>query len=132
MCNILLVSHSKPLAQSTYDFVNEMKQKDFKLDFVGGTDHGKQFGSDPLEIVEKYKQLLKSGSGILVIYDLGSSLLNAKTALELLENEDDKNKIEFAQVGFVEGSLVAVCSNNEQMTPAQLKQTIEAQCKINK
>lgn len=132
MCNILLISHSKPLAQSTFEFVNEMKQKDFKLDYIGGTDHGKQLGSDPIEIAEKYKELLKSNSGILVIYDLGSSLLNAKNAVELLENEEDKKKIEFAQVAFVEGALSAVCTNNEQMTPTQLKQSIEAQCKINK
>ena len=132
MCNILIVSHSETLAKATYEFVNEMKQKDFKLDYVGGTEHGKKFGSDPAEIVEKYKQLLTSGTGILVVYDLGSSLLNAKTALDLLEKEEDKKKIEFAQVAFIEGALAAVCSNNDEMTPQQLKTIVEGQCQIKK
>ena len=132
MCNILLISHSKQLAQAVYDFVNEMKQKDFKFDYVGGTDHGRQFGSDPQEILEKYKKLLKTNSGILVLYDLGSSLLNGKTALELLENDGDKKRIEFAQCAFTEGALIAVCANNEDMTPAQLRKIVEDQCKINK
>ena len=132
MVNILLISHSKPLAQATFDFLKEMKQKDFKLDFVGGTDHGSKFGSDPMEIVEKYKELLSDGKEVLVVYDLGSSLLNAQNALELLENPEDKNKIQFANVAFVEGGLAAVCSNNEGTTAAQLKETVERQCKINK
>ena len=132
MCNILLISHSLELAKSVYDFISQMKQKDFKLDYVGGTDHGSKFGSDPLEIKEKLKQLLQSGTGILVCYDLGSSLLNGQSAVELLENSNDKNKIQFANAAFVEGSLIAVCSNNDGMTPQQLKTIVENQCHIKK
>ena len=132
MCNILLISHSRELGKAVYDFVNEMKQKEFQLDFVGGTDHGKQFGSDPLEIVEKYKQLLTNGKTLLVMYDLGSSFLNGQSAQELLEKDEDKQKIEFAHAAFVEGSLIAVCSNNDEMTSKQLKDVVEGQCKINK
>ena len=132
MCNILIISHSHDLAKAVYDFINQMKQKDFKLDYVGGTDHGSKFGSDPLEIKEKYQQLLQSGNGILVCYDLGSSLLNGQSAVNLLEKEEDKNKIQFANAAFVEGALIAVCSNNDEMTPQQLKTIIEGQCQIKK
>ena len=132
MCNILLISHSRELGKAVYDFVNEMKQKDFEMDFVGGTDHGKQFGSDPLEIVEKYKKLIANGKSVLVLYDLGSSFLNGQSALELLEKDEDKKQIEFAHAAFVEGSLIAVCSNNYEMTSKELKEIVEGQCKINK
>ena len=132
MCNILLISHSHELAKANYDFVNEMKQKDFKLDYVGGLEDGKEFGTNPMTIFAKLDELIKTNSGVLIIYDLGSSLLNAKSAIEMFEAEESKNKIAYADVAFVEGALAAVCSNNEEMTPTQLKQIIEQQCKVTK
>ena len=64
MVNILMVSHSKPLAKAAYDFVNEMKMKDFSFEWIGGIDDGKSFGTNPLEIATKLKEMLKQKNDI--------------------------------------------------------------------
>ena len=86
MVNILLVSHSHQIVKSVYEFMLEMKNNDFMFDYVGGIENGKHFGTNPMEIQEKITNMTKDRE-LVIIYDLGSSLMNTEVALQLVGKE---------------------------------------------
>ncbi|MDR3257462.1 MAG: dihydroxyacetone kinase subunit L [Mycoplasmataceae bacterium] len=127
--NILVVSHSEPLAKATVTFVSEMKSGDFKLDYIAGIDGGAHFGSDPQIIKNKIEQLTVDAE-LLIIYDLGSSKMNTEMAYSMLAPEIQA-RVKIASVAFVEGTLIAVVSNHGNSAD-ELKATVESQAKIEK
>lgn len=130
MVNILVVSHSRNLAKAAVEFVSEMKNGKFTLDYVAGINNGKDFGTDPSEIVNKIQKLTKN-SELLIIYDLGSSKMNTEMAMSMLDSKISK-KVAIANVAFVEGLLIAVTSNTDDVTIKSLKTTVESQAKVEK
>jgi dihydroxyacetone kinase phosphotransfer subunit len=130
MVNILLVSHSQQLAEATIHFVSEMKNGDFKFEFVGGMENGKSFGSDPMIIKDKILELTKDKE-LLIVYDLGSSQMNTDMAISMLE-PDQQAKVAIAKCAFVEGTLIAVVSNTGDINANALKELVESQAKMEK
>jgi dihydroxyacetone kinase-like protein len=129
--NVLLVSHSYQLARSTAEFIGQMKPAEVVLDYVGGIEEGKSFGSNPEEIAQKVKALIaQNGREVLVIYDLGSSRLNVDLAVGSLAPEQQKLVV-VAMCAFLEGSLIALVSNTTASAQA-LKETVESQVGITK
>ncbi|MDR3330032.1 MAG: dihydroxyacetone kinase subunit L [Mycoplasmataceae bacterium] len=127
--NILIVSHSEPLAKATIAFVSEMKNGDFALEYIAGIDSGAHFGSDPQVIKNKIEQLTIQ-SELLIIYDLGSSKMNTEMAFSML-TPDVQARVKVASCAFLEGTLIAVTSNSG--TSAQeLKELVESQAKMEK
>ncbi len=131
MVNILLISHSKNIAKSVYEFANEMKQGNFVFDYIGGIEEVKVFGTNPMEIADKIRELTKN-SELLIIYDLGSSLLNSQMAMQMINDENIQRKVAFVDCAFLEGTIIAVSSNVETTTANELKEFVESQCKITK
>jgi dihydroxyacetone kinase phosphotransfer subunit len=127
--NILVVSHSEPLAKATVAFVSEMKSGDFKLDYIAGIEGGAHFGSDPQLIKNKIEQLTVDAE-LLIIYDLGSSKMNTEMAYSML-TPDIQTRVKIASCAFVEGTLIAVVSNHGN-SAVDLKNTVESQTKIEK
>ena len=130
MVNILLVSHSHQIAKSVYEFMLEMKNNDFMFDYVGGIENGTHFGTNPMEIQEKILCMTKNRE-LVIIYDLGSSLMNTEVALQLSGDAITK-KAQIITCAFLEGTLVAISSNNSDINAKQMKELVELQCKINK
>jgi dihydroxyacetone kinase phosphotransfer subunit len=127
--SILLISHSEPLAKATHHFASEMKNGDFAFEYVAGIENGKLFGTDP-QIIKRSIQKLAVDSEVLIIYDLGSSKMNAEMAISLLPVEVAK-RVKIASCAFVEGTIIAVSSNNTT-NASELCQIIESQAKITK
>ncbi|MDR1234472.1 MAG: dihydroxyacetone kinase subunit L [Mycoplasmataceae bacterium] len=125
--SILVVSHSEPLAKATVDFANEMKNGDFSFRYVAGIENGKVFGTDP-QIIKKAIETLSLNSEVLLIYDLGSSKMNSELAISLLSSEM-QHRVQIAHCAFVEGTIVAVSSNNTQ-SAIELKNIVESQMKV--
>ena len=95
---IVLVSHSKNLAQGIADLVAEVA-KDIPFTYVGGTEDG-QIGTsfDQVQaIVEE-----NPAQDILAFFDLGSARLN----LEMVADFSEKS-IHILQVPVVEGTYTA-------------------------
>ncbi len=130
MVNILLVSHSHQVAKSVHEFMSEMKNGEFMFDYIGGIENGTPFGTNPMEIQEKIANMTKDKE-LVIIYDLGSSLMNTDVALQLLGEEVAK-KTAVITCAFLEGTLVAVSSNNGDIDANGMKVLVESQCKINK
>ncbi|GHU48095.1 hypothetical protein FACS1894218_4050 [Bacilli bacterium] len=127
LVNILIISHSNPLAKATVQFVSEMKNADFTLDYEAGIENGTKFGSDPL-VIQKKMERLTIDAELLVIYDLGSSKMNTEVAYNAL-NVEVKARVQLASCAFVEGSLIAVVSNTSK-SAKELKDVVESQAKM--
>lgn len=130
MINILAISHSNQLAKAAVGFVSEMKNDKVVLNMIAGINGGKDFGTDVSEIIESIKKT-NSGDGVIIICDLGSSIMNAQMAIEMLD-EDISSKVRIADACFVEGLLVAVTSVRDNVSIDDLVKEIEAGSRIKK
>jgi phosphoenolpyruvate-protein phosphotransferase/dihydroxyacetone kinase phosphotransfer subunit len=106
MVGIVLVSHSRALAEALRDLVQQVATSDVPLAIAGGVGpQREEFGTDAIEISEAI-QSVYSEDGVLVLMDLGSAILSAEMALELLPDEM-KPKIQFCAAPIVEGAIAA-------------------------
>lgn len=107
MVNLLLVSHSKKLAEGVAEMVQQMTSSEaVKIATAAGIgDQNEELGTNAVEIMEAIDQIY-SEDGILVLLDLGSAILSTEMALDMLP-DDMKSNIKLCAAPFVEGALVA-------------------------
>ena len=86
MVGIVLVSHSKQIADGTADLVLQMAGE-VEISAVGGDADG-SFGTDPERIEASISEL--EADEVLVFMDLGSAVLSAETVLEMLPPEETR------------------------------------------
>ncbi|ATZ20108.1 hypothetical protein LD118_00452 [Mesoplasma lactucae ATCC 49193] len=94
-----------------------MKNSDFILDYIGG-DHDRRLGTNAIEIKNKIKEI-DQGDGVIIVPDIGSSILNARAAINLLSAENGNDASEYIKVfngPFLEGLLAMVVVNDENET----------------
>ncbi|MGO3018522.1 MAG: dihydroxyacetone kinase phosphoryl donor subunit DhaM [Anaerococcus sp.] len=101
MINMLIVSHSKDLAKGVYDLTSQMAE-DVNIDYVGGTEEG-DLGSN-FELINEKIINLSQNDNLIIMFDLGSSMMNSQMALEMLEPETQERVI-LADLPLVEGSV---------------------------
>ncbi|AGM26474.1 dihydroxyacetone kinase phosphotransfer subunit [Spiroplasma syrphidicola EA-1] len=130
MVAVLVVSHSYPLAKAVVDFVSEMKINNFPFQFIGGIEDGQRYGTDPMLIQNKLTELLVDND-VLVLCDLGSSIMNTQVAINFLPPALQE-RVAIADSPFFEGTLVAVTSNHLTIDLATLKQEVENMSRIAK
>lgn len=114
MVGIVVVSHSKKLAEEAIELAKEMKMYDFPLINGSGTD-GDFLGSNPLFIKEAIEKAYTE-NGVILFVDIGSSVLNSKIAIDLLEDNIDREKIKIADAPLVEGLIGTVAINDKKAT----------------
>ena len=106
MVGIVIVSHSWKIAEGVCDLAREMAQEFSGLIAAGGLDDG-SIGTDAQRIVDAICEA-DSGDGVVVMADIGSSIMSSETAIELLEEEGEKVEVVIADAPLVEGSICAV------------------------
>lgn len=107
MVNLVVVSHSALLAQGVAELAQQMTQGGCQLAVAAGVDDvDHPIGTDAIKVMKAIESVYSS-SGVLVLMDLGSALLSAETALELLDPEMAKN-VQLCAAPLVEGTLAAV------------------------
>jgi phosphoenolpyruvate---glycerone phosphotransferase subunit DhaM len=100
---IVLVSHSAPLAEGTADLAGQVSGADVIIGTAGGTDDGRLGTS--IDKVERALRRADGGAGIVIVPDLGSSVLTVRT---LLADADDlPDQVVMADAPFVEGAVAA-------------------------
>jgi len=111
MVGIVLVSHSRGLAESVQELVRSMTGPNLPLAVAAGAgeDH-KELGTDAVEIAEAIVSV-KSPEGVLVLMDMGSAILSSETALDLLDESVRKN-VRFCAAPFVEGAVASGVTAN--------------------
>ena len=121
MINILIASHSHKLAEGLKELVGQMAS-DVNIEYSGGTEDG-ELGSNFEEINEKMTRLAKDG--LVVFFDLGSSMMNCETSYDLLE-DDLKDKVILAGSPMVESSVQIAVSIDENTTLEEVSDKIKA------
>ncbi|MBA0947495.1 dihydroxyacetone kinase phosphoryl donor subunit DhaM [Enterococcus gallinarum] len=103
--SILLVSHSQQLTDGLKAMIEDMSDSETVTLFsLGGTAEG-ELGSDPTKIVEAVNQS-SDAEQILVFADLGSAVLNAELAYDMLEPEQ-QTRYHLIDAPLVEGAFAA-------------------------
>lgn len=104
MVGIVLVSHSKKITDGIEEMILEMTGEGVTICSAGGTDDGR-LGTSAPKIMESIKAC-QHCNRILVFCDMGSSILSAEAAIDLLEDEV-KDKCVLVDAAIVEGAFVA-------------------------
>lgn len=104
MVGLVIVSHSKQIADGIMELLQPLTQGKVPLAAAGGTADGR-LGTDALRIRDAIEQVA-SGDGVLVLVDLGSAVLNTEAALELLE-PSVRERVVLCGAPLVEGAVAA-------------------------
>ena len=102
---VVLVSHSEYIAVGLRDLVNEMNDGSVPVVAAGGADGGR-IGTSAIKIQEAIESI-EDCDHILIYADLGSSILSAETAIDLVD-EDLADKCRMVDCPIVEGALAGV------------------------
>ena len=102
---VILVSHSEYIALGLKELVNEMNDGSVPVVAAGGADGGR-IGTSAIKIQEAIESI-EDCDHILIYADLGSSILSAETALDLVD-EDLADKCRMVDCPIVEGALAGV------------------------
>lgn len=106
MIGIVVVSHSRPLAQAAVEFATQMVPDGGpRIAVAAGTDDG-GLGTDAAAIALAIAEV-DSPDGVLVLIDLGSALLSSELAVEFLDDEVAE-RVRISAAPLVEGLLAAV------------------------
>lgn len=104
MVGIVLVSHSQRLAEGLKGLLDQLAQGKAPVEAAGGTEDG-SLGTDAVRIQQAVERA-DQGDGVLILMDLGSAVLSARTAMEFLEPELAKRTI-LGEGPLVEGAVAA-------------------------
>ncbi|AXG40432.1 PTS-dependent dihydroxyacetone kinase phosphotransferase subunit DhaM (plasmid) [Enterococcus gilvus] len=102
---ILLVSHSLKITDGIKEMIEQMAQgESLQIFSLGGTSEG-ELGSDPTKIVDTVNEAAEVDT-FFVFADLGSAVLSAELAFDMLEDEQQSKYI-LVDAPLVEGAFAA-------------------------
>jgi multiphosphoryl transfer protein len=106
MVGIVIVSHSAQLAEGVVELAREMAGPDVAIVAAGGLDlPDRPLGTDAALIARAIDQAW-SDDGVLVLMDLGSAVLSAEMAAEMIPDEQ-QSKVLLCEAPLVEGAVAA-------------------------
>jgi multiphosphoryl transfer protein len=106
MVGLVIVSHSARLAEGVAELVRGVGGDDIALATAGGLDlPGQPLGTDPMLVLAAIESVY-SPDGVLVLMDLGSAVLSAEMALDMLPPEHRPNVV-LCEAPLVEGAVAA-------------------------
>ncbi len=105
MVGLVVVSHSRALARAAVALAEEMvRGHDVPIAVAAGLDET-TLGTDAVQIVDAL-HAVDRGDGVVVLMDLGSAVLSAELALDLLDDEA-RQRVLLCPAPLVEGLVVA-------------------------
>jgi phosphocarrier protein FPr len=106
MIGLVIVSHSAKLAEGVCDLARQVAQGKVRIAAAGGAaDPENPIGTDAFQVLQAIDSVY-SEDGVLVLMDLGSAVLSAGTALELL-GEGRQSRVQLCAAPLVEGAVAA-------------------------
>jgi phosphoenolpyruvate-protein phosphotransferase/dihydroxyacetone kinase phosphotransfer subunit len=103
---IVVVSHSRALAGAAVELATEMLHgAEPRIAIAAGLDET-TFGTDAVQIAAAI-ELVDGPAGVVVLMDLGSAVLSAELALDLLDDDDVRDRVLLCPAPLVEGLVVA-------------------------
>jgi len=125
--SFLLISHSKEITDGIKKMIEQMQTSDdVSIYSLGGTTED-EIGSDPTKIVDAVNEASNEDT-FLVFADIGSAILNAEMAKDMLE-EDQQERYYLVDGPLVEGAFAAAItagsSNDLEQIMAEAKKAGE-------
>ncbi len=103
--SLLLLSHSKEITDGIKKMIEQMQtSNDVSIYSLGGTVDN-EIGSDPIKIVDAVNEADEEDQ-FLVFADIGSAIMNAEMAQDMLEEEQQK-RYYLVDAPLVEGAFAA-------------------------
>jgi multiphosphoryl transfer protein len=103
---IVLVSHSPKVAEGVAELAREMGGSEVRLEPVGGLDMpDRPMGTDAVMVHQAIERAW-SEDGVLVLMDLGSAVLSAEMALDMMP-EERRARVLLCEAPLVEGAVAA-------------------------
>ena len=103
---LVVVSHSRALAQAAVVLAEEMLHgRSLRIEVAAGLDET-TLGTDAVSISAAIERADGPG-GVVVLMDLGSALLSAELALDLLNDPTARDRVTLSPAPIVEGLVVA-------------------------
>lgn len=101
---IVLVSHSKAIAEGTHDMIRQMVGADVDVFPCGGNVEG-GLGTNVVEILAALQAAYRP-KGVLICVDLGGAETNSEMAIEMMR-PDQQQHIRICDAAIVEGAIMA-------------------------
>ncbi|MEV6770734.1 dihydroxyacetone kinase phosphoryl donor subunit DhaM [Nocardia sp. NPDC051030] len=106
MIGLVVVSHSRALARAAVALATELlPRQSVRIEIAAGLDET-ALGTDAIAVAEAITAA-DTGDGVLVLMDLGSAILSAETALDLLESP---HRVHLTAAPLVEGLVAALAA----------------------
>jgi phosphocarrier protein FPr len=105
MVGLVVVSHSASLADGVVELAREMGGEEVRIEAAGGLDDG-TVGTDAARVLAAIERAM-SDDGVLVLMDLGSALMSAEMATEMLA---DGGRVLLSEAPLVEGAVAAAAA----------------------
>jgi phosphoenolpyruvate-protein phosphotransferase/dihydroxyacetone kinase phosphotransfer subunit len=109
MVGIVIVSHSAGLAKGVVELAREMGGADVPIESAGGLDLPDQPLGTDAALVLRAIEAADSEDGVLVLMDLGSAVLSAEMAVEMLPPER-RDRVRLCEAPLVEGAVAAAAT----------------------
>jgi PTS hybrid protein len=116
---IVLVSHSAHLAAGLRELVGEISRDADAVVTAGGTEDGGVGTS--YELIRRAIEEADHGAGVVVLPDLGSSVLTARAVLD----DDPREDVILVDAPFVEGAISAAVVASAGASLAEVVQAAE-------
>ncbi len=106
MIGLVIVSHSAKLAEGVRELAAQMAGEEVGISQAGGLpDDAQALGTDAFKILSAIEEVWCE-DGVLLLMDVGSSVMSAEIALEMLP-EQQRRKCKLSNAPLVEGAIVA-------------------------
>lgn len=105
MVGIVIVSHSWKIAEGVCDLAREMAHGHEGIIPAGGLEDGST-GTDTAKIADAITEA-DTGDGVVILADIGSAIMSAESAIEILEDEGRGINAVIADAPVVEGAVCA-------------------------
>jgi dihydroxyacetone kinase phosphotransfer subunit len=126
MIHLVIVSHSRQIAEGVADLARQMAPDGLAISAVGGIEDGGMLllGTDAAQIAAVLQE--KTGpDGALLLVDLGSAIMSAEIALEMLEPAL-RARCCISNAPLVEGAIVAAVEAGLSHSLEAVNQAAEA------
>jgi phosphocarrier protein FPr len=132
MIGIVIVSHSHCLARGVCELADQMTGDDVKIVAAGGIQDADEWrlGTDPLRVMAAIEEAW-SEDGVLLLLDMGSALLGAEMAVEMLSPEQQSRCL-LSNAPLVEGAIVAALQASLGQSLAEVNAAAEDALRIRK
>ncbi|MBX3013320.1 MAG: PTS-dependent dihydroxyacetone kinase phosphotransferase subunit DhaM [Caldilineaceae bacterium] len=126
--SLVLVSHSQTLARGVKELADQMADQQVQIEIAGGVVDPQSdvplLGTDALQILAAIERCW-SAAGVLLLVDLGSAVLNAELAIDLLPLPMQAGCL-ISNAPLVEGAVVAALEASLQQPLAVVNRAAEA------